>query len=260
MPELFYVANTSHRFAGTVWAALRQGGREIGPEWLLTEKRILSFHDLGGRPWNTICDQVRPCDTHDWSESDDPDRRRDFVRLLNHCLRAFTRSLGLHYNKSLDCYYFPAEPDLKPRSLAYRSLQQNTSRDVVAIYYRKNEPGVISHFRHSAFFGSFQRYGRDWHLQITPTYVYTVDGQRLSRFQGELLAGIKRFDRNAAVVGQVVMWGEFLGPESQLSSEPYFYLKLGKPVRFQVDREINDLAWATQDSTAQEGGERPDAQ
>ena len=117
----------------------------------------------------------------------------------------------------------------------------------------------MSHFRHAAFSGSFQRHEREWYLQITPTYVYTVDGHRLSRLHGDLLAGIKRFDRNAAVVGQVVMWGEFLSPGSQLICEPYPYLHLGKPVRFQVDREINDVAWATRDSTAPEGGERPDA-
>ncbi len=144
--------------------------------------------------------------------------------------------------------------------MTYRSLQQSASRDVFAVYYRKNDPETVSHFRHAAFSGSYQRYGREWYLQITPTYVYTVDGHRPSRLQGELLAGIKRFDRNAAVVGQVVMWGEFLTPGSQLFSQPYPYLQLEKPERFQIDREINDVAWATQDSTAPEGGERPDAQ
>jgi nucleoside phosphorylase len=258
LPERIYVANTTHRFAGTVWTALHQGGGQIGPEWLLTSKRILSFHDLRQHPWKTICDQVRSFDAREWSESDDPDRRRDFVRLLNHCLRAFTRSLDLHYNRELDCYYFPATLDLRPGSLTYRSLQQNASRDVFAVYYRKNQPDVVSHFRHSAFGGFFQQFGREWYLQITPTYLYTVDGQRISRFQGELLSGIKRFDRNAAVLGQIVMWGDFLAPEAQLFAEGYPYLRFGKLERFQVNREINDDAWATQDITAPEGGERPD--
>jgi hypothetical protein len=252
LPENLYVANTSHRFAGTVWAALNQGGREIGPEWLLTSKRIVSFHDLREHPWNTICDRVYPSDTREWAESDDPDRRRDFVRLLNHCLRAFTRSLDLAYNKTLDCYYFPATLDLKPKPLTYHSLRQNATRDVFAVYYKKNDPDTVSHFRHSAFIGSFQRYGREWYLQITPTYVYTVDGHRLSKYQGDLLAGIKRFDRNAAVVGQIVMWGDILTPEAQFFCEPYPYLRFGKLERFQVNREINDDAWAKQDSTAQE--------
>ena len=130
-----------------------------------------------------------------------------------------------------------------------------------AVYYKKSAPDTVSHFRHSAFSGSFQRHGHEWYLQITPTYVYTVDGHRLSRYQGDLLAGIKRFDRNAAVLGQLVMWGDYLTPGAQLFAEVYPYLRFGTLERFQVNREINDDAWATQDSTAPEGGaagERPD--
>jgi hypothetical protein len=259
LPDHLYVANTPHRFAGSLWTALRQASGDIGPEWLLTSKRILSFRDLREHPWNTICNQatIRTFDTEEWAETEDPDRRRDFVRLLNHCLREFARSLDLCYSKALDCYYFPATSDLKSRTLTYRSLQQKATRDVFAVYHKKSDPETVSHFRHSAFSGAFQRYGRDWYLQLTPTYVYTVDGHRLSRFHGDLLAGIKRFDRNAAVVGQIAMWSEYLTPEGSLFSTAYAYLRLGKLERFEVNREIDDAAWMSQDSTApeqEEGG------
>lgn len=255
LPEKIYVAKTAHRFAGPVWAALRQAGGDVGPEWLLTSKRIVSFRDLRESQWSAICSQATCCDTAEWSETDDPDRRREFVRLLNHCLREFARTLDLCYNRELDCFYFPATPDLKPRSLTYRSLQQSASRDVFAVYHKKSDPEAVSHFRHAAFSGCFLCFGCEWYLQITPTYVYTVDGHRLSRFQGDLLAGIKRFDRNAAVVGQVVMWGEYLTPTTGLFDNKYPYLTLGKPEKFQVNRTINDDAWASQDSTEQQSGE-----
>jgi hypothetical protein len=251
LPEKIFIANTAQRFAGPVWAALRQAGGDIGPEWLLTSRWIVSFRDLREPQWSKICSQATSCDTADWAETDDPNRRREFVRLLNHCLREFARTLDLCYNRELDCFYFPATPDLKPRSLTYRSLQQSASRDVFAVYHKKSNPEVVSHFRHAAFSGSFQRFGLGWYLQITPTYVYTVDGHRLSRYQGDLLAGIKRFDRNAAVVGQVVMWGEYLTPAAGLFDSNYSFLRLGKPEKFQVNRTINDDAWASQDSTEQ---------
>jgi hypothetical protein len=264
LPERIYAANTTHRFAGPLWNALQQRGGEIGPEWLLTSKRISSFRDLTEHPWNTICNpaSIQTCVTQEWADTDDPDRRRDFVRLLNHCLRAFTRSLDLCYHRNLDCYYFPATPDLQPRSLTYHSLQQKACREVFAVYHKKNQPESVSHFRHSAFGGSFQRYGREWYLQITPTYLYTIDGYRVSRFQGDLLAGIKRFDRNAAVVGQIAMWGDYLTPEAGLFVRAYPYLRFGKLERFQVNRVIDDEAWLSEDSTAPEqggddAGERP---
>lgn len=81
-----------------------------------------------------------------------------------------------------------------------------------------------------------------------------MDGHRLSRYQGDLLAGIKRFDRNAAVVGQLVMWGEYLTPTAGLFESKYPFLKFGKPEKFQVNRTINDDAWASQDSTEQKDG------
>ena len=145
---------------GANLGALRQAGGEVGPEWLLTSNRIISFRDVREYPWNTFCNPVtaRICDTHEWAATDDPDQRRDFVRLLNHCLRGFTRSLDLCYHRKLDCHYFPATPDLKLRSLTYRSLQQKASRDVFAVYYKKSDPDAVSHYRHSAFSGSFQRY------------------------------------------------------------------------------------------------------
>jgi hypothetical protein len=78
----------------------------------------------------------------------------------------------------------------------------------------------------------------------------------LSRYHGDLLAGIKRFDRNPAVLGQVIMWGEYLSPDAELEANPYPYMRLGKPERFQVNREINDDAWAKQDGTASKGEKR----
>lgn len=258
-PERIYVATTPERFAGPVWAALKQSGREIGPEWLLTYKRIVSFRDLREPEWASVCNQstVHVSDPHAWADTDDSDRRRDFVRLLNLCLGEFTRTLGLCYSRELDCYYFPATPDLKPKSITYRSLQQNATREVFSVYHKKSDQSAVSHFRHSAFGASFQRFGQEWYLQVTPTYVYTVDGFRLSKYQGDLLAGIKRFDRNAAVIGQLVMWGDLLTPEAGLFGGGYPYLKFGRLERFQVDRSIDDDAWATQDNTAteQEGGE-----
>jgi hypothetical protein len=241
--------------------ALGRAGGEAGSEWLLTAGQLLSCHDLRAHPWSAVCGNgsVESDDIQFWSETDDPDRRREFVRLLNHCLRAFTRSLGLRYYKPLDCHYFPATPDLKPRSLSYKSLQQNTSRDVFAVYFKKKQPAVVSHYRHAAFTGSFQRHGEEWYLQLTPTYLYTIDGYRVSRFQGELLAGIKRFDRNAAVVGQLVMWAEVLTPAQQLFGEPYPFLQFGKLERFQVNRRIDDAAWTAGDSTESKPSDTDDA-
>ena len=51
----------------------------------MTEKMIRSFHDLREQPWPQICDRgsVEQFDVDEWSDSDDPDVQREFVRLMN---------------------------------------------------------------------------------------------------------------------------------------------------------------------------------
>lgn len=259
LPEQVFVANTTHRFAGPVWEALRAAGGDIGPEWLLLSKQIVSFRNLRDSQWKAVCDQgtVEAFDVPDWATPDDPDQCRDFVRLLNLCMDQFAQTRGLRYSRNLDCYYFPATANLQPRNLTYQSLQQTTTREVFSVHHKKSDPETVSYFRHSAFAAAFHRYGQEWYLEITPTYVYTADGYRLSRYQGDLLAGIKRFDRNAAVIGQLAMWGDYLAPETGLFGDGYPFLRFGGLERFQVNRTINDKGWATQDSTpqAKEDGE-----
>lgn len=260
-PEEIGVADTQHRVPATVWGALRQAGGDVGPEWLLVGKRLLSFRDLRTPPWDLVCDgrTARRVPTSEWAGSDDHDRTREFVRLLNHCLRALGDSLGLRYSRQLECFYFPPTPNLKPRNLTYRSFQRETDRDVFTVAYRKNDPDAVWYCRHIAFLGAFQRYAGEWYLEVTPTYVFTSDGVHLSRSHADLLAGIKRFEGNAAVAGQVVMWGDFLARKGDLFRPEYEYLRLGKVERFEVGRGIDDAAWQAQDSTEQpsEGGEDP---
>lgn len=143
LPGHIYIATTPHRFPGPVWTALRQDGGDIGPEWLLTSKRIISFRDLREHPWSAVCNPatVRLYDTQEWAETGNPDRRRDFVRLLNLCLRGFTRSLDLRYHKGLDCYYFPATSDLTPKPLTTAVCSRRRAATCSRFITRRAIPG-----------------------------------------------------------------------------------------------------------------------
>ena len=196
-------------------------------------------------------------DTQEWAETDDPDRAAtSSACLTTACAGSPGRSTFVTTNAGL--LLLPATPDLT-RSLTYRSLQQKASRDVFAVYHKKSDPEAVSHFRHSAFSGSFQRYGREWYLQITPTYLYTVDGYRLSRFQGDCSPASSGSTATRPWWAKSSMWGDYLTPEQRrpLRSTRLSVPAFGKLERFQVNRVIDDAAWLSQDSTApeQEGGE-----
>ena len=77
----------------------------------------------------------------------------------------------------------------------------------MAHYERKTESGKsYEYLRHTAFQGRFRLLGREWYLEITPTYRFTRNGKDLDRYHEDRLSGIKRLERNRSVLSQLLQW------------------------------------------------------
>jgi hypothetical protein len=254
-PERLYVGRTDYRDGKKIRAKLREHGADEENEWLPKRGSVYSFIDLSEEPWDEICDQgtVEAFDSDEWAYSEDRDQQREFVHLLNQCLRAKAHALGLRYSKDLDCYYFGATNDLSEFKLGYQSLVNETSRTVFRGYPKKGKPNEIAYYRHSAFQGRFRRFGDDWYLEITPTYYFTWDGRRPDRFYQERLKKIKEQEKNPAVRGQVVMWAEYLSRDGNLFEPQYPLLGFGELMRFEVEAGVDDAAWLERDGDEGEG-------
>jgi hypothetical protein len=70
-----------------------------------------------------------------------------------------------------------------------------------------------------------------------------VDGHRISYLSSDLLKGIKRIERNPAVMGQVLMWAAYLKDPWDLYTEPYPFLGFGELIQFDLDNGIDDSLW-----------------
>lgn len=241
-----YVADTNYREVGEVWEKLKSMEVKVGPEWLLIDKQIFSFHDLKVPPFNAICN-LQTCknfDTRQWANSKDEDTKRRFVWLLNKCLGEKTWFLGLYYDKNNEYYYFPATANLGTRNVSYQHLQQKSSRAVFKQYNKKDDPSQKTYCRHSAFKGHFLRLDSKWYLEITPTYRFTSDGYERDKFYIERLQGIKRLDRNPAVFGQLLMWSHFLSQSTQgLFSSEYPFLCFGELATVDINTSLPDDIW-----------------
>jgi hypothetical protein len=103
-----YVAETEYWDRHALRERLKELGARRAEEWVLRSKRIVSFLDLHEPPWDRICDPgtAEGFDSDEWAVSGDPDRLRDFVDLLNRCLREKAWRLFLRHDPSRDCYYF----------------------------------------------------------------------------------------------------------------------------------------------------------
>ncbi len=241
-----YIAETDCRRKEDVWREMNRLDVHVGSEWLLTGKRILSVHDLSEPPWSHICDvgTMDELDAEEWADADDPDRQREWVRLLNSCLREKCYPL-VRYNHDRKCYYFTATTDLRHRVFPYQAIKADTKRDVFRAYPADNNP---RYYRHSAFQGAFRRFGGSWHLEITPTYHYTRNGRDEYRYYEDRLSDIKRLEHNEAVMGQVVMWGEFLRRKGDMFTQEYPHLSFGVLQSFEVAAGIDDAVWRSRES------------
>ena len=245
-----YIADTGCRFPAEVWNEMKRLDVRAGSEWLLANKRILSFHDLREFPWNHVCDvgTVDDFDTQEWAESDNSDRRREYVWLLNQCLKEMCGH-QIRFNAHQECYFFRATRDLQPRDYRYRALSVHTTRTVFRGYPTVEAP---SHYRHSAFKGWFRRFAETWFLEVTPTYYFSSNGTDEDRFSAARLSGIKKLERNEAVLGQLVMWAEFLRRGADLFTPAYPFLAFDSLQTFECDAGIDDDAWLSQDDNVQE--------
>lgn len=183
-------------------------------------------------------------DIEEWSESDDPDRRRHFVELLGRALNQMVWP-KLRRDKSQGCYYFQKPRRQEKLHFKYHGLQNQTGRNVVKRYAPKSDPTRTSYYRHSAFIPRFHGFEDDWYLEVTPTYVFTKDGREAARFASDNLKKIKEIEKNAAVHGQFVMWREFLANahRGDLLDPEYPFLRLEGLDTFSLLRSVPDELW-----------------
>ena len=250
--ERLFVAETEYRKPKELWGVVSGRGLSIGGEWILRGKHIYSLHDLRVPPWDSLCDRgtVEDFATEEWANAADPTKRHQFVDLLNRCLVEKGRTLGLAYDTNHanhEHYYFRATADLSRRIVRYRSLTKNATRTVFESYRSKTRPDQIAYYRHSAFEGRFRRYDGAWFLEITPTYHFTWDGYHEDRYYKDRLKGIKQLERNSAVLGQLLMWADYLCQQDSLFSAQPSLLQFGSLRTLDIDAGVFDEVWRGQE-------------
>lgn len=232
--------------------ALRTRQRDAPSEWIVRSKAVLSFHDLDQEPWDRVCDAgcMEEFDADEWAESDDEDRQRDFVALLNRAIGEFVRP-ALYHDRDSGVFYFRKPRDRDDLNYAYRSLQNTTTRRVVGRYGNKQkEVARAAYWRHSAFSHRFIKLGGKWYIEVTPTYHFTRDGQNSDRWSGERLKKIKELENNAAVMGQFVMWRDFLLTHGRgdLLKATYPFLTFAPAEALTLEVGVPDSLWTSQEA------------
>ncbi|SOZ36216.1 DUF4365 domain-containing protein [Cupriavidus neocaledonicus] len=260
LPERLYLAETPYRTAKDLGAALREANLRL--EFVLKNERILAVRDLTEPRYQNLCDRgtVEDFGVKEWAASPDADRQRDFVNLINSCLREKLRSMpeALRFDKATKCFFFPPSESKTPYDYAYRGDKKATAREVFKELRNKQKKHLMG-FRHSAMKAQFYRFGGDWYLEVTPTYFFTKNGIEQSKWHEDWLKGIKELEKNGAIRGQLMMWADLLRNPPGLFDEGYPFLDFGPPASFGIDRGIDDNAWTSSDSDDKQQSDTPSA-
>jgi hypothetical protein len=245
-------APTEHANPQEVRARYEELGGARASDYLIRDKRLHSLRDPRECALEKVCDasDVQDMPAEEWSESDELRLRRYWVELLRRSLLQQVKD-RLSWQPERQVFYFRA-----PEPLDELSTQgAKGPRKVVKVsYYEdpKTRETRLGYVRHHAFRPGFQLVDGTWHLEVEPTYLFTSDGHRPHRREDVLLAGIKRLERNLAVIGQLQMWEHVLTrPPSLLKSEPPL-LSFGKLVVARSPIGIDDAQWQ---GKAQAGGD-----
>ncbi len=250
-PDL-WCAETKYRKPTEIWGVFKEMNVRPGGEWILKEGKIFSFHDLAQEAWNNVCDPntVQKTSTDEWAQSNSPDKKNDFVRLLGLALKTILGWKAVWYLKpksGFGFYYFAPTKDLSPRVVRWKRSKES-ERTVFQAYPSKKDPTRIAYYRHSAFEPKFRRLGGTWFLEITPTYYFTSDGKMPSKYRDSYLSGIKRIEKNVAVTGSVLFWAHLLTARDLFSKTSPF-LTFSDLLEFPVEFGIHDDDWLAKAET-----------
>jgi Domain of unknown function (DUF4365) len=267
--------------APTQYATMKEFNREFENlghrkrnDFIIKDGRLFTFSELFDDPLGELCNwnEIESYDICEYSQSEDSDQYRHFVELLNGTLReALSKYISFNYYRKY--FFFRASPDLSPYTFDYEGLNRKTRQTVFVpkIKDRKDEITIVKkggqskkmkaavhtpeveYCKHHAFWGQFERYDDNWFFEIIPTYHYTAsNGHSPYHNRTLLLSGIKKLDRNLAVLGQTVLWSRLLQmngcinkPDVDLLAfEPRFkHFTFGELEFFDQSVGIDDSRW-----------------
>jgi hypothetical protein len=168
-----------------------------------------------------------------------PAEQRLLAQLLNVTLRQDVAA-DCDWHNGRKFVYFRATDDLAPRKIRGGS---GRLRLVFNPKYKQDAPAELSYCQHAALEWQFLLGDGQWLCALTPTYHYTRDGHEESRYASELLSGIKRLERNAAVYHTTRMWAAYLRSRNGEPGARETILEYGNLLTFTADRGIDDAAW-----------------
>jgi hypothetical protein len=191
--------------------------------WVCHDNKLFSFHDIEQCGLISVVDagSVERLNISDLADSAETDN----VNILKQLLSAETRELLKQRHvrmHNMDGFFFfgPTEEGQLERRETWIG-KRTAIRRVFEVKYQRKDPSKVAHQKHFSFDLTFTKLGDDWYAQIVPSWYYSYDGYRQSRWHDELLSAQKRLEHNATVRNMVRFVAYFLSGASKNDDEDH---------------------------------------
>lgn len=217
---------------------------------------LWSFRPLDQPPLVHLVDGVMDrLSTDELETSQSDDDQRLLVRLLGGTLKEIHRQ-DLREDDHHRHLYFRATDDLSARRMKM-DQRAGRGREVFGPRHDKETRTRIVYYRHTAVEYQFLLLDDGWFIALNPTYHYTRDGRKPSRFAADYLKGIKKLEGHEAVGRSVRFWADYFRGEQGLFAEPDHRLRFGLLANVDVDHGIDDRSWGPPTSEQSQPGPEP---
>jgi hypothetical protein len=225
--------------------------------WVQHGGMIYSFEPFTDPIWRYTCEVGAEEEnrTDEWSQTEEPDRKRVFVSLFNATLKDQLFGQEVLFSFSENYFYERAPEGLQPKQVRYSSRTRKSRKTSFKKFEAIVDGKSYFYCRHLAFFGRFLRFDQQWYLHIVPTYHFTTDGKEPSPYAGEKRSGIKRLEKNQAVHGNVLFWARRLQQQSDWKIKPR-KLFFSEPLKFNSELGLDDNDWRSSDEETEETEEQ----
>lgn len=195
--------------------------------WVCYENKLFTFINLEKdvNIFNGIVDKnnIEILSSQDLCHSTTIDNLNIFKQLLHKATTERLKLRDVYWNQENKSFYFTSEENHRSETWVGK---KKATRTVYEKVLSKKDPTKIAHHKHLSFSLSFMNIEDLWFCNIIPSWLYTYNGYKKSRFHEDLLSKQKRLEHNQSVKNLVRFLAYFLAHDTPSRASEISYKNL----------------------------------
>jgi hypothetical protein len=224
---------------------------EFCADWITSENKLITFKNLqDDRQFlRRIVDvgTVTPLTVEEYCINED--KVRLFKELVRFILRERLRKINIEWFEKEKIFRFKSGKMAKETKVTWTMDKKSQPRAVIhEIWNQDPKNKHIVCFRHLAFRLSVYHFENIWYVSIAPTYSFTSNGFKKSRYSSSYMSGIKKEEDNKAVYQHFRFLIDYLKKLNETTlfgsvvSDAYAF-NICEHLVFAFSPNVDDLKW-----------------